>query len=107
MTTTTKRELNRGRWAVALVGYTGWRRTSAIGDGITRALTALVGRYQSQSEAVAEAARLNAEYGGEPMPGEFDRPEFDARPYRIEDYLSQQDERNGYRPCDRRIAENW
>jgi len=50
---------DRGPWAVALVGYRGWDRDMAIGDGITQALNALVSRHATKEEAEAAAKALN------------------------------------------------
>lgn len=107
MATTTTRNLSSGRWAVALVGWRQWRQDAAAGDGITTALHALVGRYDTREEAEAEAARLNDAQPGTP-PGAPSVPEFDARPYRVDDYLSRQQREQGQRrACDRRIASGW
>jgi len=97
-----KQNLTSGQWAVAMTGYRGWRRTSALGDGITSAHNALITRCESRAEAEQLAARLND--GPSMMPGQPDVPEYDARRYRRDDYLSRQSLRFGSRDIDRRIA---
>lgn len=96
-------EMNTGRYAVALIGTQGWRRDGAIGDGITTAQHALVSRHSTRQAAEAEARRLN---DAQPhvMPGTPDVPVYDARVYRMDDYLSRQDRLNGRRRADIRHA---
>jgi hypothetical protein len=96
--------MKAGRYAVALIGTRGWNRDSAIGDGITSAHNALVSRHETRESAEAEARRLN-EAQPHVMPGTQDVPVYDARPYRMDDYLSRQDRLNGRRRSDIRIAE--
>lgn len=103
MATTIQQNLSTGRYAVALVGYRGWRRDSAIGDGITSATSALVTRCRTKAEAVRIAAELN-ESQPSVMAGSPDVPVYQALPYRRDDYLSRQDRANGSRDVDRRIA---
>jgi hypothetical protein len=101
--TTIKQNVNSGKWAVAMVGYKGWRRDAAIGDGITSALSALVTRCDTKAEAEQIAAELNA---AQPaiLPGTPDVPVYAAQRYAKRDYLSRQAyEQNGNRDCDRRI----
>ena len=95
--------ITSGKWAVAIVGYKGWRRDSAIGDGITSAQCALVTRCESREQAEAIVAEMTAELPGV-MPGDPEVPEYEARVYRRTDYLSRQDLRNGSRDADRRIV---
>jgi hypothetical protein len=105
--TLTTRNLERGKWAVSMSGYRGWRRDSALGDGITSALHALVGRFETKEEAEAEARRLN---DAQPhvLPGSSDVPVFEARRYDRTDYIPGQQLRTiGARDCDRRIAKGW
>jgi hypothetical protein len=92
-----------GRWAVAIVGMKGWCRDSAIGDGITRATKALVTRCQSKKEAEELAQKWNDAQPGI-MPGSQDVFVYEAVAYSKADYISQQDQRNGMRDCDRQIA---
>lgn len=101
--TTITQNLTTGRYAVALVGYRGWRRDSAIGDGITSATSALVTRCATKAEAAAIARDLN---DAQPcvMPGSQDVPVYQALAYHRTDYLSRQDRDNGNRDVDRRIA---
>jgi hypothetical protein len=102
--TTSKQNLTSGKYAVALVGYRGWGRDSAIGDGIKAALRALVTRCGTMAEAEAMAARLNE---AQPLvlPGSQDVPVYEARRYHRDDYISRQDlAQAGGRDCDRRIA---
>lgn len=104
MATAIKQNVTSGRYAVAIVGYRGWRRDAAIGDGITSALNALVTRCQTKAEALALAGELNA---AQPaiMPGSQDVPVYECRKYDRADYLSRQArEQNGNRDCDRRIV---
>jgi len=97
-------QYTRGRWAVAGVGYHGWRGNMAIGDGITSATAVLIGRYDTQAEAQAEAQRLTAE---QPcvMPGDPSVVVYESRVYESRDYLSrQQIAHNQCRDCDRRVG---
>lgn len=103
MTTTIKQNVTSGKHAVALVGYSGWRRESAIGDGVTKATMALVTRCGSKTDAARIAKALNDAQPGV-LPGSKDVPVYEARKYAKTDYLSQQDRRNGDRDCDRRIV---
>lgn len=98
-----KQNLGSGKWAVALVGWSGWCRQMAIGDGITRATIALVTRCETSDEAERIAAELNDAQPGV-LPGSPDVPVFESRKYDKMDYISDQDRRNGSRNCDRRIA---
>lgn len=92
-----------GKWAVAMTGYKGWHRESAIGDGITAALNALVTRCETKAEAEAIAAELNAAQPSV-MPGSQDVPVYEACKYNKADYIGRQArEQNGNRDCDRRI----
>ncbi len=95
--------ITTGKWAVALVGYQGWRRDSAIGDGITSAQCALVTRCESRQQAEAIVAEMTATLPTV-LPGSQDVPEYAVRAYRRTDYLSRQDLRNGSRDADRRIV---
>lgn len=95
--------ITSGKWAVALVGYKGWRRDSAIGDGITSAQCALVTRCESRQHAEAIVAEMTAKLPAV-LPGSQDVPEYAVRAYRRTDYLSRQDLRNGSRDADRRIV---
>ena len=103
MKTEIKQQLHTGRYAVALVGYKGWRRDSAIGDGITLALHALVTRCNTREQAEAIVAELNAPLP-RVTPGGQDVPEYAVRLYRTTDYLSRQARLNGDRDADRRIV---
>lgn len=94
--------VSSGHYAVALTGYRGWHRDSAIGDGITSATAALVTRCDSKAEAEAVAEEMNAQHA-EPRPGSQDVPVYDARPYVRDDYMSRQAKQNN-RSCDRRIV---
>ena len=98
----TNQNLSNGRFAVACVGYRGWRRDSAIGDGITAATMALVTRCETMAEAEAIAqARNDAQPGV--MPGDH-VPVFEAVRYRKQDYIGSQNAGRGQtRDCDRRI----
>ena len=89
-----KQNLTNGPWAVAVVGYRGWRRDSAIGDGITSALSAVLTRCRDRREAEVLAASLNAE---QPtiLPGTPDVPVYEARRYVQSDYLSRQAREQG------------
>lgn len=95
--------ITSGKWAVAIVGYKGWRRDSAIGDGITSAQCALVTRCESRQQAEAIVAEMTATLPAV-LPGSHDVPEYAVRAYRRTDYLSRQDLRNGSRDADRRIV---
>lgn len=97
------RELNRGRWAVAIASSKQWRSSAAIGDGITSAAVALVTRCETRQDAEAIAAAANDLQPGL-MPGQGFAWVYEAVRYDIADYLSQQAQRNGRRNCDRRIA---
>lgn len=97
------RELNRGSWAVAIVGSKQWGCDMAIGDGITSAMSALVTRCKTQQEAEDIAATANDLQPGL-LPGQGFAWVYVAHRYDITDYLSQQAQRNGRRKCDRRIA---
>jgi hypothetical protein len=89
---------------VAIVGYKGWRRDAAIGDGITGALNALVTRTATKEEAERLADELNADQPSI-MPGTPDVPVYEVRRYVKSDYISRQArEQNGNRDCDRRIV---
>ena len=102
--TTIKQNVTSGKWAVAMVGYRGWMRDSAIGDGITSALNALLTRCETQQEAEELAASLNAEQPSV-MPGSNDVPVYEARRYAKSDYIGRQArDLNGNRDCDRRIV---
>lgn len=103
MTTAIQQNVTSGKWAVAMVGYRGWRRDSALGDGITSALNALLTRCETRQEAEELAASLNAEQPSV-LPGLKDVPVYDARLYAKADYIGRQArEQNGNRDCDRRI----
>ena len=96
--------ITSGKWAVALVGYKGWRRDSAIGDGITSALNALVTRCETREQAEAIVSELAARLPAI-MPGSQDVPEYEVRLYRKADYISAQARQyNGNRDADRRIV---
>ncbi len=97
------RNLDSGRYAVAVVGIKEWMRSSAIGDGITSASAALLTRCDSKREVEEIAAVANDLQPGL-MPGQGVAWVYAALPYDITDYLSQQALRNGRRKCDRRIA---
>ena len=101
--TTIQQQLYSGKYAVALVGYKGWRRDSAIGDGITSAQCALVTRCDTKEQAKAIVDDLTSRLPAV-GPGSNDVPEYAIRPYRRTDYLSRQDLRNGSRDVDRRIV---
>ena len=104
MTTTINQNVTSGKWAVAIVGYKGWRRDAAIGDGITSALNALITRCETKAEAEELAAALNAEQPSI-LPGSPDVPVYEARRYAKSDYIGRQArEQNGNRDCDRRIV---
>lgn len=93
-----------GKYAVAIVGFKGWRRDSAIGDGITSALSALVTRCATLVEAKSLAERLNNQQP-RVRPGSVDVPVYAACKYLKSDYLSAQQRRNGQsRGCDRKIV---
>ena len=100
---TINQNVTSGKWAVAQVGWRGWRRDAAMGDGITSALNALLTRCETKEEAVALAAELNDEQP--PVrAGSNDVPVYEARPYRKADYIGRQArEQNQSRDCDRRI----
>jgi hypothetical protein len=95
--------LGSGKYAIALVAYAGWDHDSAIGDGITSAMNALVTRVATRELADQLADALN---DAQPVlrPGSSNVPVYAAIKYDIADYLSRQDERNGKRPVDRQIA---
>lgn len=98
------RNLDKGRWAVAIVGMRGWRRDGVIGDGITAALNALLTRCSSKAEAVRLAQAWNDAQPGV-LPGSPDVFVYEARPYRCSDYIGSQElHRHGARECARRIA---
>lgn len=102
--TQTTRNLSSGKWAVAISGMRGWCNDMALGNGITEAMHALVGRYQTKDEAEAEAKKLN---DAQPavMPGSPSVHVFEARKYDPTDYIGRQNlERGQNRDCDRRIA---
>lgn len=102
-TNAVKQNISNGRWAVAWDGYQGWRRSAAIGDGITRATMCLVTRCGSRAEAEALARALNDAQPGV-LPGSQDVPTFGAYPYQKRDYMGRQAiQQNGARDCDRRI----
>ena len=88
-----------------MVGYRGWRRDSAIGDGITAATSALYTRCATKNEATLLAKELNDALPSV-IPGSQDVPVYEAIPYKKLDYISEQDRRNGDRDCDRRII-HW
>ena len=95
--------LSTGRYAVALVGYRGWGRDSAIGDGITAATMALVTRCETMAEAEDIAQTRNDAQPGI-MPGSQDIPVFEAVKYQKLDYIGSQNAGCGQtRDCDRRI----
>ena len=97
--------VSSGRYAVALVGFRGWRRDSAIGDGITAATMALVTRTETQAEADRLAAELNDAQPGV-LPGSPDVPRYEAGRYNKTDYIGQQNRDRGQtRDCDRRICD--
>lgn len=97
--------LSSGKWAVAVVGLRGWMRESALGDGITNALNALVTRMGTRQEAEAVAAKLNSATMAI-LPGGSDVCVYESRPYRRADYIGSQQLANGQnRDCDRRIAD--
>ncbi len=99
-----KQNVTSGKWAVAIVGYRGWMRDSAIGDGITSALNALVTRCETKKEAEILAAALNAEQPAI-LPGSQDVPVYEARLYAKSDYIGRQArEHNGNRDADRRVV---
>ena len=98
------RNLTSGSWAVAISGMRGWCQDMAYGDGITTAFHALVERYVTRVQAVAEADRLNAMQPAV-MPGGSSVMVFEARRYRRADYIGSQNLARGQdRDCDRRIA---
>ena len=99
-------DLGKGKLAVAIISLQGWEFNMPLGDDITQASIALVGRYATEEEAKAEAARLN---DAQPavMPGSQAVPVFAALKYVAGDYICSQDRRNGSRSCDRRIASGW
>jgi len=100
---TIKQNVTSGRWAVAMVGWSGWHRTAAIGDGITTARSALLTRCETQEEATSLAAALNAEQPAV-RAGSNDVPVYKAVPYRKLDYLGKQAvQRHQTRDCDRNI----
>lgn len=102
-TRTILQNVTTGRYAVAMVGYRGWRRDSAIGDGITSALNALVARCATMAEAEEIAEAMNAEQP-HAMPGSKDVPVYEARKYAKSDYIGRQArEQNGNRDADRRV----
>lgn len=104
MTTTIRQNVTSGKWAVAIVGYRGWMRDAAIGDGITSALNALITRCGTAAEAHELADALNAEQPAI-LPGSPDVPVYEARRYAKSDYIGRQArEQNGSRDCDRRIV---
>ncbi len=97
------KEIDRGRWAVAITGSRQWRFSAAIGDGITSATASLLTRCETEEEAEAIADAAN-DLQPSLLPGQGFAWVYQAMPYRIEDYLSQQSQRNGRRKCDRRIV---
>jgi|ERR1700753_3218564 len=97
-----KVNLSKGNWAVAVTGMKGWRNDFAIGDGITKALNALVTRTETESEA-RDLARLLNSAQPEIRPGGQSVFVYEAMEYQKESYLSRQDLGLG-RDCDRRIA---
>lgn len=104
-TATLNQNLTSGRWAVAIVGYREWRRESAIGDGITSALSALVTRCDSREEAEALAASLNAEQPAI-LPGTPAVPEYAAVQFDRSRFIGRQArEQNGIRSCDMRVVD--
>ncbi len=98
-----RRNINSGRWAVAIVGSRQWMSSAGIGDGITSAAAALITRCATKAEAEAIADAANDLNPGL-LPGQGFAWIYAAVPYDITDYLSEQAQRNGRRKCDRRIA---
>ncbi len=99
-----KQNVSQGNWAVAIVGYRGWMRDSAIGDGITTARSALITRVPTNEEADTIVARLTAALPSV-LPGSPDVPVYAAVPYRRTDYIGRQQlECDGARDHYRRIV---
>ena len=98
------KNLDSGRFAVAIVGSRQWMSSAAIGDGITTATMALVTRCDSRAEAERIAGEENAKQPAI-LPGQGFAWVYAAVPYRRSDYIGRQNrERGQNRNCDRRIA---
>lgn len=106
MNTSTRKinqNVSNGKYAVAMIGYRGYRREAAIGDGVTSATAALLTRCETMEEAEKIAAELNYSQPAV-RPGSQDVPVYAAMKYAKGDYLSRQArEQNGSRDADRRI----
>lgn len=92
--------LDKGKWAVAVVGMRGWMTDYAIGDGITSATASLRTRCDTKEQAEKLAEEWNDAQPGV-LPGSPSVFVYEARRYDRNDYFCRQ---SAKRDCDRRIS---